>query len=118
MANFKNETYLYFAENEGADAHGDCVTFPASSFLGADPVSPTTTRLSFKAMDGEPHDDDILITHVSGKYFQIVEALTTCMNSDGSECIVFMDEDNAVYHRTLYDGGVIDASTALNITIA
>ena len=59
MANFKNETYLYFAENESADASGDSVVYPASSFLGADPVSTTTTRLSFKALTGDNLDDDI-----------------------------------------------------------
>jgi hypothetical protein len=118
MANFKNETYLYFAENLAADAAGDCVVYPASSFLGADPIGATSTRLSFKALDGEAHDDDILVTHVADKYVELVEALTTCMNSDGPECIVFMDEDASIYHKTLYDGGVIDGSTALNITLA
>ena len=117
MANFKNETYLYFAENESADASGDSVVYPAANFLGADPISPTTTRLSFRALTANAADDDILITHVSSKYIELVEALTTCMNSDGPECIVFADEDNTIYHKTLYDGGVIDASTAVNITL-
>ena len=42
------ETYLYFAENEGADAAGDSHVYPASTFMGVDPISATTTRISFK----------------------------------------------------------------------
>ncbi len=41
------ETYLYFAENLGGDAAGDCITVPASRFLGCDPISATQTRISF-----------------------------------------------------------------------
>ena len=46
------ETYLYFAENLGANAAGDCAVYPASTFTGIDPVSDTTTRISFKALAG------------------------------------------------------------------
>ena len=46
------ETYLYFAENESADAASDCAVYPASTFTGIDPISATTTRISFKALAG------------------------------------------------------------------
>ena len=53
------ETYLYFAENLGANAAGDCCVYPASTFTGIDPISATTTRISFKALAGTAADDDI-----------------------------------------------------------
>ena len=39
------EHYLYFAEGNGADAAGDAVMFPASRFIGVEPISATTTGI-------------------------------------------------------------------------
>ena len=111
------ETYLYFAENESADAASDCAVYPASTFTGIDPISATTTRISFKALAGTAADDDILFTHVTGKYKEICEALADALSDDSGELVIFMDEDNAIYSKKLRDLGCIDASTALNITL-
>lgn len=111
------ETYLYFAENLGGNAAGDCCVYPASRFLGVDPISDTTTRISFQALTKEAADDDILVTHVTGKFKQICIALADAFNSDGPELVVFMDEDNLIYYKMLRDLGCIDASTELNITL-
>ena len=112
------ETYLYFAENLGANAAGDCAVYPASTFTGIDPISATTTRISFKALAGTVADDDILVTHVTGKFKSIAQALANALSDDSGELVVFMDEDNAIYSKMLRDLGCIDASTALNITLA
>jgi len=112
------ETYLYFAENLGADAAGDCAVYPASTFTGIDPISDTTTRISFKALSGAAADDDILVTHVTGKFKQIAEALADALSDDNAELVIFMDEDNTIYSKKLRDLGCIDSSTALNITLA
>ena len=111
------ETYLYFAENLSADAAGDCCVYPASTFTGIDPVSDTTTRISFKALAGTAADDDILVTHVTGKFKSIAEALVDALSDDSGELVIFMDEDNTIYSKKLRDLGCIDASTALNITL-
>jgi len=111
------ETYLYFAENLGANAAGDCCVYPASTFTGIDPISATTTRISFKALAGTAADDDILVTHVTGKFKSIAEALVDALSDDSGELVIFMDEDNAIYSKKLRDLGCIDASTALNITL-
>ena len=111
------ETYLYFAENLGGDAAGDCAVYPASTFTGIDPISATTTRISFKALAGTAADDDILVTHVTGKFKSIAQALANALSDDSGELVVFMDEDNAVYSKKLRDLGCIDSSTALNITL-
>ena len=111
------ETYLYFAENLGANAAGDCAVYPASTFTGIDPVSDTTTRISFKALAGTAADDDILFTHVTGKFKEVCEALADALNDDSGELVVFADEDNAIYSKKLRDLGCIDSATELNITL-
>ena len=111
------ETYIYFAENLGADAAGDCAVYPASTFTGIDPISATTTRISFKALAGTAADDDILVTHVTGKFKSIAQALANALSDDSGELVVFMDEDNTIYSKMLRDLGCIDSSTALNITL-
>ena len=111
------ETYLYFAENLGANAAGDCAVYPASTFTGIDPVSDTTTRISFKAMAGTAADDDILVTHVTGKFKSIAEALADALSDDSGDLVIFMDEDNTIYSKKLRDLGCIDSSTELNITL-
>ena len=111
------ETYLYFAENLGANAAGDCCVYPASTFTGIDPVSDTTTRISFKALAGTAADDDILVTHVTGKFKSIAQALANALSDDSGELVIFMDEDNTIYSKMLRDLGCIDSSTALNITL-
>ena len=111
------ETYLYFAENLGADAAGDCAVYPASTFTGINPISATTTRISFKALAGTAADDDILVTHVTGKFKSIAQALANALSDDNGELVVFMDEDNTIYSKMLRDLGCIDSSTALDITL-
>ena len=111
------ETYLYFAENLGADAAGDSLCVPASKFKGIDPVGAAQTRISFESTSGNAADDDILITHVSGKYKEVCQALADALNSDGNDMVVFADEDNVIYTKMLRDLGCIDASTELNITL-
>ena len=111
------ETYIYFAENLGANAAGDCCVYPASTFTGIDPISATTTRISFKALAGTLADDDILVTHVTGKFKSIAQALANALSDDSGELVVFMDEDNTIYSKMLRDLGCIDSSTALNITL-
>jgi hypothetical protein len=111
------ETYLYFAENESADAAGDSAVFPASTFAGIDPISATTTRISFKALTGNEADDNILLTHVTGKYKEVCEALADAMSSTTGKLVVFADEDNAVYWPKLRELGCIDASSTAVITL-
>jgi hypothetical protein len=111
------ETYLYFAENESADGVGDSHVYPASTFLGVDPISATTTRISFKALAGTLADDDILLTHVTGKYKEVCEALADALNDSSGELVVFADEDNAIYTKKLRDLGCIDANTTVVTTL-
>ena len=112
------ETYLYFAENLGANAAGECAVYPASTFTGIDPISATTTRISFKALSGAAADDDILMTHVTGKSKEIAEALVDALSDDNGELVIFADEDNTIYSKKLRDLGCIDSSTEVVTTHA
>ena len=112
------ETYLYFAENLGANAAGECAVYPASTFTGIDPISATTTRISFKALAGTAADDDILVTHVTGKFKEIAESLADALSNDNGELVIFADEDNAIYSKKLRDLGCIDASSTIVTTHA
>ena len=109
------ETYLYFAENLAANAAGDAVVYPASGFRGIDPVSAETSRISFSSTSGDDLDDDILMTHATGKYKQLCEAMAILMNSDKNDLVVVFDEDNLITHPLLSSLGV--APTELNITL-
>ena len=111
------ETYLYFAENESADAAGDSHVYPASTFTGIDPISDTTTRISFKALAGTAADDDILLTHVTGKYKEVCEALALALSDTSGKLVVFADEDNVVYHNKLRELGCIDGSSTVVTTL-
>ena len=109
------ETYLYFAENLGADASGDSAVWPAGNFTGIDPISATTSRISFVAHSGNAADDDVLVTHGSGKYKALCEGLATILNDDNGELVVVFDEDNSITHPLLLklDVGI----TEINITL-
>ena len=94
------ETYLYFAENLGANAAGDCCVYPASTFTGIDPVSATTTRISFKALAGTAADDDILLAHTTGKHKEVAELIASILAPSPvtrGKFIVVADEANSVY---------------------
>lgn len=91
--------YLYFAEGTVATT-GTAAMYPASSFLGLDAVSATTTRLSFKARGCTLVDDDVLIAHVSGKHREVAELIASTLAPSSvttSKFIVVADEVSGVY---------------------
>ena len=60
------ENYLYFSDADGADATGDAGMWPASRFLGVDPVSATTTDVYFEGQTGLGDGvDKIRLTHLN-----------------------------------------------------
>jgi len=108
-------TYLYFAENLDANAAGDACMYPVANFTGIDPISATTSRISFKALTGNAADDDILVTHASGKYKALCEGLAEILNTDDVGLVTVFDEDNSLTHRILLDLEV--GITEINITL-
>tara|TARA_R110002012_G_scaffold181913_1_gene348319 strand:+ start:743 stop:1543 length:801 start_codon:yes stop_codon:yes gene_type:complete len=64
-----------FTENDG-------LVVPAANFLGADPLTATTTRLSFKSLTGTAADDDVVLVHGSGKFKAVCEMMQAAINAD------------------------------------
>ena len=70
-----------------------------------------------KDLAGTLADDDILLTHVIGKFKQVCEALADALNDSSGELVVFADEDNVIYTKKLRDLGCIDANTTVVTTL-
>ena len=91
--------YLYFAEG-AVETTGEAAMYPADAFLGFDPISATTTRLSFKARNNTAVDDDVLVEHASGKHVEVAELIASLLEPSPvtrTKFIVVADEANSVY---------------------
>tara|TARA_B100000424_G_C22817160_1_gene437294 strand:- start:69 stop:419 length:351 start_codon:yes stop_codon:yes gene_type:complete len=102
-----NDTYIYISKGAGADAAGDSVLYPVANFTGVDPISADTTRISFKALTGNAADDDILITHESGKFKEFCQALALALNTDKGGTVIFIDQDNKIFFEELLQNGAM-----------
>ena len=109
--------YLYFAEGT-VSGSGTAAMYPASSFLGLDPISTTTTRISFKASNNTPVDDDVLLEHANGKHEEVARLIATLCDPSNvvtSKFIVVADEVNSVY---LDDGNGAGLTGTVEVTKA
>lgn len=60
------ENYLYFSDEDGADATGDAGMWPASRFIGVSPASGTTTEVYFEGQTGVGDGvDKVVLTHLN-----------------------------------------------------
>jgi len=98
-----------FTENDG-------VVLPAANYLGADSISATATRLSFKSMAGTAADDDVLLIHGSGKFKAVCEMMQAALNADyGGTPVIITDVANGIVPFSgQFDLGI----TACQITLA
>ena len=126
------EHYLYFAEGNGADAAGDAVMFPASRFIGVEPISATTTGIYFRSalgdVDGGGGSGDLITvthadTHATASSYHraklIAEAMCEVANAKphkaGVVTTVIDMDTNA--HFTPIDKIKGDASFGIAITL-
>ena len=82
-----------------AFTEADGILVPAANYLGADPISATTTRLSFKSLNGTAVDDDILLTHATGKFKAVCEMMQAAINAGSAKRgrpLVITDPRNAI----------------------
>tara|TARA_R100001079_G_scaffold1016_1_gene685 strand:+ start:83 stop:421 length:339 start_codon:yes stop_codon:yes gene_type:complete len=107
--------YLYFAEG-AVETTGEAAMYPASSFIGLDPISANTTRLSFKSRNNAgAGDDDVLLTH-DGRHAQVAELIASVLEpSPGNrgKLIVVADEANGIY---LDNGNGADLNGTVTVT--
>ena len=126
------EHYLYFAEGGGADATTEAVCYPASRFVGVEPLTATTTGIYFESPVGDVDGgggagDLITVTHAdthatSGSYHRaklIAEAMAEAVNQGPhatGKMTSIIDADNGVYFgqiETIID----DASFGIAVTL-
>jgi len=80
-----------------AYTEADGILVPAANYLGADPLSATATRLSFKSLTGTAVDDDIVLVHGSGKFKAVCEMMEAAINADRNGTpIVITDVANGI----------------------
>ena len=127
------EHYLYFAEGGGADATTEAVCYPASKFVGVEPISATTTGIYFESPVGDVDGgggagDLITVTHAdthatAGSYHRaklIAEAMAEAVNRTGpsveGKMTSIIDADNDVYFGEIATI-VNDASFGIAVTL-
>jgi len=115
------EHYLYFAGinsgGGGADASADAALYPASRFIGVEPISATTTGIYFRSGKGDVDGgggagDLITVTHAdthdtAGSYHRsklIAEAMCDVVNASPNAAgtvITVIDDDEGIYSGEL-----------------
>jgi len=68
-----------------AFTEADGILVPAANYLGADSISATATRLSFKSLSGTAVDDDILLIHGSGKFKAVCQMMEAAINAGSAK---------------------------------
>ena len=72
------KTY-YFSETSPADASGDAILLPQSTFRNIDVVNASKVGLQFQKIDGTHDNSHITITHAPGKALDTMRALAAAM---------------------------------------
>ena len=94
---FVSTTTAAVASTAYTEANG--IVVPAANYLGADPISATSTRLSFKSLTGTAADDDIVLYHGSGKFKAVCEMMQAAINAGSvgrGKTIVVTDVANSI----------------------
>ena len=96
------ENYLYFAEADintgGSIAAREGLCVPASSYIGADAISATTTTFSFQSIEGSDEGVvEVTLTHGSGNNKETIRGVMACINAHPNKggFIVVADADVA-----------------------
>ena len=104
--------YLYFAENEGADAASDAGVFTSDTFLSTDVSGAAQTTVRFKSIVGDADGSNIVVNHATAKHKEFAQCLADALNYDGPDMYVFFDEDNQIFDKQLIDLGVVVPGTS------
>tara|TARA_R100001082_G_scaffold87996_1_gene54416 strand:- start:755 stop:1090 length:336 start_codon:yes stop_codon:yes gene_type:complete len=79
---------LYFSETSPADAAGDAILIPVSSFLSMDVRSSVQTNIMFKKIDGTHDKTTITINHPSGKSLEVMKVVSAAMASNTKSNVI------------------------------
>ena len=120
------ENYLYFAAavvETGDDNSSEALMVPASSYIGADPSTATTTQFRFAGADGD--DENVAIVtlhHGSGNHKETIRGVLNCINANPSHggFVVVADMEtgtavnkapnvNPIFNGDVTNVGIIDS---------
>tara|TARA_R100000234_G_scaffold117203_1_gene95297 strand:+ start:845 stop:1639 length:795 start_codon:yes stop_codon:yes gene_type:complete len=105
-----NATNAHAASTAFTQADG--VLIPAANYLGADSISATSTRLSFKSATGTAVDDDILLVHGSGKFKDVCKMMEAAINAGsvkrGRSIVITDVANNIVPFSGQFDLGITE----------
>ena len=82
-----------------AFTEADGILVPAANYLGADSISSTSTRLSFKSLSGTAVDDDILLFHTADKFKDVCKMMEAAINAGSAKRgrpLVITDHRNSI----------------------
>lgn len=93
------ENYLYFAAADintgGSQTAREGIMVPASKYIGADPVSATTTKFMFESLEGlDEGSTNIVLTHGSANNKKVIRAFMAAMNANPSTGFVVMADSD------------------------
>jgi hypothetical protein len=103
-----NATNAHAASTAFTEADG--IVVPAANYLGADPLSATATRLSFKSLTGTAVDDDIVLVHGSGKFKAVCEMMEAAINANHTHAPIVITDvvNNIVPFSGQFDLGITE----------
>ncbi len=78
------ENYLYFAES-AVEARNEALCVPASSYIGAEPGSGSTTLRFKNAMGDNDGVHTVVLSHAVGKNKEVMRGVMACINAHPSE---------------------------------
>ena len=74
---------LYFSiGSDPSDAANDAILLPASSFLGMEPVTATTTVMNFAKTNGTADVSTVTLTHDEARSFEVMQNVAAAMASN------------------------------------
>ena len=119
------ENFLYFAEavvETGDDNASEALCVPASSYIGADPISATETVFLFKNACGLPDGmHKVVLTHGSANNKTIIKNFTSILNANPSTGFVVVadaETGTAVSKNSNFNSTFGGDVTAVAITTA
>ena len=78
------EQYIIFNEQATLTSFGAAnaqLMYPASSCVGIEPVSTTTTSMWFRALDGTLDTDEVKFTHAAADRIAVYSSLASILNT-------------------------------------
>lgn len=82
----------YFSETSPADAAGDAILLPQSTFINMDVLSATSIIMQFTKVDGTLDNSHITITHAAGKTADAMRALAAAMAGNTKSNVIDLVE--------------------------